>query len=384
MIRRGIPLDLKKRLWGEASGHCANPECRTNLFKAGKNFAVNAHIVPHAKTQDDSFNNLVLICSNCHSWVDKSGKQEEILREWKNKLRETIQQITETQFESFEAMSEKVSPILERNKVIYENYYQNADSPELWKLFESEILENNENLLRIFEANMRLLSGRNHKIALEFIGHIKEFKETRGKAIPRTVLFPEELNFIFGVDQIGGCLAQSVSALQNFIKLLKRERRFIKLDIIGEPPTLYYKLKGRKIFELRLDHSSRAEQIYWNTYSYRPHTTALRLESLIFFLGWLYDRGLTFSFPDVTDLTRININGKNGVCKVKLVYEYCLSAADLRRLSPEPGLNIVNIYNWNGDGCVSAEAYNLQIVFKIKIFPIDQFYLYAHEHLKLW
>ena len=386
MTRPPIPRNTKIKLWAESLGYCANPSCRTELFKGDKDFAEMAHIVPYAQTQDHSFDNLVAVCPSCHTSADKSGKQEKVLREWKSNQREIIQREMETKYKSFEAMSEVVRPILERNKFMCENYYEYADSSGHWKLFEPAILANNEKLLRIFEANMNLFQGTkdfegsNRWAALRLIGHIREFKETRGEEIPRIVLFPEVINSMFGVSPIKKRYVQNVSALQNFVKLLKQENRFINLDFTATPPTLNY-LENNNRVALRLDDGPKVQQIYWDTRSYIPRKTELRLESLIFFLSWLGNNGLSFSFPDNTDLTRVKINGKNGVAHFKLVYEYCLSAADVHKLSPERGLHIVNLHNWNGDGCISSEARELENVYMIKIFSLNQFYIHAHEHL---
>ena len=386
MTRTPIPINTERKLWAESFGHCTNPGCGTELFKGGKKNADLAHIVPYAQTKDNSFENLVAVCPNCHRSADTSGNQEEILREWKNNQYETIRRIMETKYESFEAMSKVVRPILERNKFMYENYYENADTSEHWELFEPEILANNEKLLHIFEANMNLFQGTkdfegsNHQAALTLIGHIKEFKETRGKTIPRTVLYPETINSMFGVSPTEKHYAQSVSALQNFVKLLKQENRFINLDFTTTPPTLNY-LENNNRVALRLDDGPKVQQIYWDTRSYIPRKTELRLESLIFFLSWLVKNGLSFSFPDNADLTRIEIKGKNGVINFKLVYEYCLSAADVHKLSPERGLHIVNLYNWNSNGCISSEARSLESVYMIKIFSRSQFFIHARKHL---
>ena len=376
----------KDRLWAASFGYCANPNCSVELFKDGTKNAELAHIVPYAQTKDNSFENLVAVCLRCHKSADSSGNQIEILRMWKTNHSEIIRRIMATKYESFEAMSKVVRPILERNKFLYENYYENADTSGHWELFEPEILANNEKLLHIFEANMNLFQGTedregsNHRAALTLIGHIREFKETRGGEIPREVLFPEAINSMLGVSPIKKHYVQNVSALQNFVKLLKQENRFINLDFTATPPTLNY-LENNNRVALRLDDGPKVQQIYWDTRSYIPRKTELRLESLIFFLSWLGNNGLSFSFPDNTDLTRVKINGKNGVINFKLVYEYCLSAADVHKLSPERGLHIVNLYNWNSNGCISSEARSLESVYMIKIFSLNQFYIHAHEHL---
>ena len=385
MARPSIPQNTKRKIWAESLGYCANPSCRTELFKNDEDFAQMAHIVPYARTQDHSFDNLVLVCSNCHSYADKSRQQEKILREWKSKQREIIQREMETKYRSFEAMSKVVRPILEQNKLMYENYYENADTSGQWKLFEPEILANNEKLLRIFESNMKLFQGKmeyydsNTRIAHKFIGHVREFKETRGKTIPRIVLFPEEINSIFGVSPVETNYEgnEDASSLQNLVRYLVKEKRFIKLDLGSTPPILCYS-ENNKFIELRLNDRPRVEQVYWNTRSYSPKTSEIRLRNLTFFTRWLNTRGFTFSFPDITDFSHIKINGKYNI---RLAFKYSLSGADVHRLCPPKGFYIVNLHHFMGSDCISDEARDLEPVFQVKILSGIEFYKYAHEHL---
>ena len=385
MTRTPIPINTERKLWAESFGHCTNPGCGTELFKGGKKNADLAHIVPYAQTKDNSFENLVAVCPNCHRSADTSGNQEEILREWKNNQYETIRRIMETKYESFEAMSKVVRPILERNKFMYENYYENADTSEHWELFEPEILANNEKLLHIFEANMKLFQGTvdyydsNTIIAHKFIGHVKEFKETRGKTISRIVLFPEEINSIFGVSPVETNYEgnEDASSLQNLVRYLVKEKRFIKLDLGSTPPTLCYS-ENNKFIELRLNDRPRVEQVYWNTRSYSPKTSEIRLRNLTFFTRWLNTRGFTFSFPDITDFSHIKINGKYNI---RLAFKYSLSGADVHRLCPPKGFYIVNLHHFMRSDCISDEARDLEHVFQVKILSGIEFYKYARKHL---
>ena len=73
MSREPIKEDVKRRLYAESMGRCMNPACRAKLFKSRGDIIEKAHIVPYCKTVDNSFENLVLLCPNCHTDFDKIG-----------------------------------------------------------------------------------------------------------------------------------------------------------------------------------------------------------------------------------------------------------------------------------------------------------------------
>lgn len=39
------------------------------------------------------------------------------------------------------------------------------------------------------------------------------------------------------------------------------------------------------------------------------------------------------------------------------VYEYCLGQVKLMEMLPEEDTVIVNLHNWNGESCISRQAY---------------------------
>jgi len=58
--RRKIPEETKRKVLIEAGHRCAIPTC--------KQYPVDIHhIVPYAESQDNSFNNLIALCTQCHA-----------------------------------------------------------------------------------------------------------------------------------------------------------------------------------------------------------------------------------------------------------------------------------------------------------------------------
>lgn len=64
MSRDTIPASIKRAVLVEAGHRCAIPTCRATTTEI-------AHIVPWAETQDNSFENLIALCPNCHTRFDQ-------------------------------------------------------------------------------------------------------------------------------------------------------------------------------------------------------------------------------------------------------------------------------------------------------------------------
>jgi len=64
MQRDSVPAAIKRAVLVEAGHRCAIPTCRATTTEI-------AHIVPWAETHDDSFENLIALCPNCHTRFDQ-------------------------------------------------------------------------------------------------------------------------------------------------------------------------------------------------------------------------------------------------------------------------------------------------------------------------
>ena len=71
MQRDNIPADIKRAVLVEAGHRCAIPICRATTTEV-------AHIVPWAKTQDNSFENLIALCPNCHTRFDQKKEIDQL------------------------------------------------------------------------------------------------------------------------------------------------------------------------------------------------------------------------------------------------------------------------------------------------------------------
>ena len=145
-------------------------------------------------------------------------------------------------------------------------------------------MANNQKIKSLLTANKQLLHPENQKLVQEFLLHIDEFNQTRAtRESSRVSLFPQAVNSVFGVEQYIESLAPSVSALQNLIAHLVHEDRFVSLQLVDSQFLTYRESGNQK--QLDLNDRPKVQQIYWTGGFYRPQTTKLRLDGLVFVLS---------------------------------------------------------------------------------------------------
>lgn len=193
----------QRRLFAASAGYCQNPACTNELFvdAAGKSIHVAemAHVFaandggPRAKSmlteaERGAFENLLVLCANCHTMVDKAPDAfpDQRMLAWKrehaNKLKGLFGAI---QFDSRAAARQVVEPLLAQNFAIFQNYGPHIDAArnpesgaaEQWKRkMLTRILPNNRRVLTVLDANRRLLS-EDEKAQLErFRQHIDDLE----------------------------------------------------------------------------------------------------------------------------------------------------------------------------------------------------------------
>lgn len=214
----------KRRLFAASSGYCQNPSCSKELFVDAEGQSIHiaemAHIVaandggPRAnpilsKEALGAFENLILLCANCHTIVDKApaAYPDAMILRWKrehaNKLRALFGVVRfEDRFQGRQA----VEPILAENLAIFENYgphieaAQNPESgaAEKWKRkMLIRILPNSRRMLSIFDANLHLLT-KNEKTTLEkYRQHIDDLEAFHIEGVKEDASrFPSDLTNI--------------------------------------------------------------------------------------------------------------------------------------------------------------------------------------------
>lgn len=376
--RISIPEPVKRRLYAESMGRCMNPNCKCSLFFEQGDIIEKAHIIPYCKTANNSFENLVLLCPNCHTNFDKNHAftSEEVLS-WKKIRKKELNQFFNKEYDTFEKLKQVVVPLLDENKNIFENYYEK--NRNLWDKFEPTILVNNRKLKMLFEANLNLFqdykekSYSNLECIRLFMMHVDEFEITRSDDEKiREILFPVEINSMFGISPIKDKILPLTESLELLIEKLKSQERFETI-VMGIPRPYIQIKENQKSIRVYLDDTPRLRQLYYEYNCFRMGK--VRLENLNHALKYIRSRKVEYSFLDENNIKEIIIQNR----KMIFIYEYCLSQANLMEMLPEENSIIVNLHHWNGEGCISESAYKLAEQMNVKLLTMKAFYKYINE-----
>ena len=317
---------IVKKLWSESVGYCMNPSCECNLIPTDSSIGERAHIIPKAENGDFSYENLILLCRNCHKLVDDGrlknpdGIVKQLIN-WRVVRQRQIRQMFSKKFQIFEELREEITPLLVRNNEIFNDYGPNNSNPNfhrLWLEFEPELIANNSKIEFLLSANKHLLPENQKQIVSDFRKHAREFLQTRGpEAIVRLNLFPVGLLAIFGIKQNQ-----------------------------QENPT--------------------------------ESSNEVRPEKLEFFQDWLENNGIRYEINHQNRFLELTLNERFNVV---LRYIYYLTASDLDEMDLSEGLIVVNLYNWH-DKCVTNEARKYAELFDVKVFMQNEFFSFAHRNIK--
>ena len=378
MNSRYIDESAKRKLYAESMGRCMNPNCQRELFCKNGDIIEKAHIDPYCKTADNSFENLILLCPSCHTDFDKNNAftPEEVLG-WKRTRREELEKMFSKKYASFEELKKEVVPLLLENQTIFTTYYL-KENKVLWDKFEATKLSNNRKIKMLLSVNLDLIqcnqqkSHSNLAYIQTFMRHVDEFEATRiDEEKSREVLFPAEIDSMFGIAPVEDAILPSTESLENLIQRLKSQGKFETIVMGIERP--YIQMKEEKSIKVFLDDTPRLRQLYYNYNCFKR--AKVRLESLNFALKYINSRKISFKFLDETNLREIMIYDK----KLIFVYEYCLSQSDIIRLSPEENTVIINLHNWNGNSCISKQAYEMAAAMKVELLTMKAFYGYINK-----
>ena len=81
--RPPIPAELRRKVLVEAGHRCAIPTCRSTTTEI-------AHIVPYAEVKKHKYENLIVLCPNCHTRADKKEIDRMSLKIYKRILQRLI------------------------------------------------------------------------------------------------------------------------------------------------------------------------------------------------------------------------------------------------------------------------------------------------------
>lgn len=216
----------KLRLFADSGGYCQNPGCLTELFKADDG-ELNIHLaeMAHIFSASDSgprsnpslteeergnYNNLLLLCANCHTMIDKAEDcfPDALISHWKMEHKKKIADVFGfKRLGSRKNVRAVISPLLGENRMIFQTYgpmteerfNPESELPAQWlRKVRNKILPNNRKILAIIDANYAFLSESEIMIAETYRQHIEDFEAKHINAVEANgIQFPVGMETLF-------------------------------------------------------------------------------------------------------------------------------------------------------------------------------------------
>jgi hypothetical protein len=212
-------------LLSRSGGFCQYPGCQRDLFYFFDDGQISsieelAHIIAQSQqgprgsqvedeTQIDEFDNIILLCPNCHTLIDKNPSQFpiELLREWKRNHQSKVEScFLFPVFNSRQELKKELDKLLIRNRTIYDTYGPHSsnnhpltDAADMWQIKVLQIIiPNNQRIVDLLTVNEALLSPDEKAVVQQFIIHKEafEYNHVSGDKNSSAPLFPEEMNHI--------------------------------------------------------------------------------------------------------------------------------------------------------------------------------------------
>jgi len=215
----------QRRLFASSAGYCQNPSCSEKLFDEadGKRFFI-AELAHVFAAQDDgprpnpelseeergAFENLIVLCANCHTMVDKASGafSDSMMMGWKRDHEQKLLDLFGVQkFDNRDTVRDMVEPLLIENRTAFEMYgphIEQANNPESgaaerWKRkVLTIIIPSNRKVLSIVDANRHLLSDDEKIIKERFRQHIDDLEAFHIEEVRQdSSRFPVEMENIY-------------------------------------------------------------------------------------------------------------------------------------------------------------------------------------------
>jgi hypothetical protein len=216
-------VNSRRRLWGDSGGYCGNPACRGYLFPDGLDvdFGELAHVIPalpdgpRGKPEDDlslqervHHNNLILLCANCHTTIDKTPDRfpVDLVQRWKRiRIDEIRIAIAAPTFGTRAEARAHIDGALQANRAIFTRYGPGRDpyaqgNPVLWHQHaRSTIVPNNRKVLDTLDANRLLLTSDEQEVLAVYKLHVEQFeaRHVLDEFTTGTERFPSSIGQVF-------------------------------------------------------------------------------------------------------------------------------------------------------------------------------------------
>lgn len=215
-----------QRLYMDSGGFCQRPTCARKLYEdvgsKSVHFAEMAHIFaatdggPRTDTKlsenaRGAYENLILLCANCHTLIDKAPEDfpDDQISKWKVEHVSRLNGLFGVRrYDTRTEACDAVDASLRENRIIHEKYnpsneYNDDPESDLALVWQNKVLEtilpNNRKILVIMEANRHLMTQFECEVMAEYQQHISdlEARHLTGEPVANAQRFPQGMVDLF-------------------------------------------------------------------------------------------------------------------------------------------------------------------------------------------
>lgn len=206
-----------KLLWANAAGRCSFPDCNNRLSTEqlenvapytigemahikGKNPGSNRYDIDQKDDERDLYQNLILLCPNHHTEIDKPENEKKYTVDWLNDAKSSHEQwvITTLTLEKIATIGElknHIAALLGNNHQAWLQYgpnsvlaLRNPNSESLCQLWVAErlstIVPNNRAIAKLLLEHRMLFPHDKQPIISKFLAHVKSYESWVNDDIP--------------------------------------------------------------------------------------------------------------------------------------------------------------------------------------------------------
>jgi hypothetical protein len=191
----------QQRLFASSGGYCQNPNCNEPLFRETGTEIIHIAELAHVFAANDdgprapgelsaaergAFENLIVLCSSCHTEIDKaeSDYPPALLQEWKARHQVALQEAFGAQkYASRIEVRKAIERLLAENRALFValnpelpcNENPESEIATKWQAaMRTQILPNNRRILAVLDLNRELMNDNEQLVLEQFRQHVND------------------------------------------------------------------------------------------------------------------------------------------------------------------------------------------------------------------
>ena len=191
----------QQRLFASSGGYCQNPGCNAPLVREAGTEIIHIAELAHVFAANDdgprapgtlsaaergAFENLIVLCSSCHTEIDKaeSSYPPSLLHEWKARHQVALQQVFGAKrYPSRSELRKAIEQLLAENRALFDalnpeqpsNENPESEIATKWQAaMRAQILPNNRRILAVLDVNRELMNATELLVLEQFRQHVND------------------------------------------------------------------------------------------------------------------------------------------------------------------------------------------------------------------